>query len=97
MPISEREEARGRVVSVLVWWCQYCLHEAFNYSFVALYDRCLGLSVVVWPDEKVVDLEAQRRADEIQAAREEHATSQRPQEQPTLPNMGTREGAVGPS
>lgn len=47
-------------------------------------------------DEKVVDLEAQRRAEELQAAKEQLDASGMLQQ---LPNLSSREGTttVGPS
>lgn len=52
--------------------------------------------LVDFADEKVVDLEAQRRADELHAAKEEMDALHNLQ-QPNLSNQPTSEQTVGPS
>jgi len=60
-----------------------------------------GFLLVGCVDEKVVDLEAQRRAEELQAAKEKlDASAMLQQQQQQQPNFASREGTatpVGPS
>ena len=57
----------------------------------------LTCSVMGFADEKVVDLEAQRRAEELQAAKEQLDASGMLQQQQSFSGLGSREGTVGPS
>lgn len=55
------------------------------------------LCVLLGLDEKVVDLEAQRRAEELQCAKEQLDASRTLQQQPNLSTLAGREETVGPS
>ena len=59
----------------------------------------LTMPMIAFVDEKVVDLEAQRRAEELQAAKDQLDASGilQPQQPPNLSSLGSREGTVGPS
>ncbi|KAG0618819.1 hypothetical protein M758_4G093700 [Ceratodon purpureus] len=73
------------------------------YAKVALFSASVGAGMEYFMIrtgfyEKVVDLEAQRRAEELQAAKEQlDASGMIQQQQPNLSSLGGREGTVGPS
>lgn len=57
--------------------------------FLGLRQLSCWFRVVGFVDEKVVDLEAQRRADELQAAKEQLDASGMIQQQPDLSSLGS--------
>ncbi|XP_024373384.1 uncharacterized protein [Physcomitrium patens] len=78
------------------------MQHARWYAKVALFSACVGAGMEMFMIrtgfyEKVVDLEAQRRAEELQCAKEQLDASRTLQQQPNLSTLAGREETVGPS